>query len=141
MSSHAVTATVSSHPVTDSLSVVRIVDLCAAIGAVSNKQSRHTYAHLSGKRTTVLHRRPTSSVRTNLQRPETAISAIMYMRYDTETYSLELEIVFTFRNDPSLSCRFKLPHGLSSAEACGVLFSLKCAGCTAMRKSELFISL
>ena len=50
------------------------------------------------------------------------------MRYDTETYSLELEIVFTFRNDPSLSRRFKLLHGLSSAAACGVLFSLECAG-------------
>ena len=61
----------------------------------------------------------------------------LYMKYDTETYSLE--IVFTFRNDPSLSRHFKLPHGLSSAEACGVLFSLKCAGCTTMRKSALFI--
>ena len=59
------------------------------------------------------------------------------MRYNTETYSLELEIVFTFRNDPSVSRRFKLLHGLSSATACGVLFSLKCAGCTIMRKSEL----
>ena len=60
----------------------------------------------------------------------------MYMIYDTETYSLE--IVFTFRIDPSFSRRSELPHGLSGAEACGVLFSLKCAGCTAVRKSELF---
>ena len=36
----------------------------------------------------------------------------LHMRYDTETYSLE--IVFTFRNDPSLSHHSKLPHGLSS---------------------------
>ena len=78
----------------------------------------HTYAQLNG--TGVLDHRPTSSVCTNLQRPETAISTVMYMRYDTETYVLE--IVFTFWIDPSLSSRSKLPHGFSSVKACGVLF-------------------
>ena len=39
-----------------------IVDPCAAISVVSNKQSQHTYTHFSGKQTTVLHHRSTSSV-------------------------------------------------------------------------------